>query len=324
MAPTDHRWEYTARLNRVINHIGEHLDEPLTLPELADIAAFSPYHFHRIFKAMMGETLGGFVWRLRLEKAANLLLWQPTVRVTDIALACGFSSPSNFSRAFKQRFGVSATAFRAAEQSKYCKAGRKPEEGTPGRAIYAPRGGPATAQHRGRSGAMNVEVRTLPSYRVAYVRRLGYSKGVHQEHLNTAFRKVCGWVDAHGLFGPDTLVIGVPHDNPDITPDERCRYDACVTVPGDVTAGAGDIDVQDLPGGKYAVQHIEVDDPLAIGQIVDAVYGQWLPGSGYQADDRPPLEIYRDSGEPGPKTTIVLDYCIPLKPLSAPRPRRTA
>ena len=78
------RWEYTARLNRVINYIDEHLDEPLSLQELAQVAAFSPFHFHRIFKALTGETLGAFVWRLRLERAANLLLWQPTTRVTDL------------------------------------------------------------------------------------------------------------------------------------------------------------------------------------------------------------------------------------------------
>ncbi len=162
---------------------------------------------------------------------------------------------------------------------------------------------------------MNVDVRTLPRYHVAYVRRLGYSKGVFQEHLNAAFQQACRWVEARGLFRPDTLIIGVPHDNPDITPNARCRYDACVTVPADVTRGTGEVDVQDLPGGKYAVQRIEVEDPAEIGRTVDAMYGEWLPGSGYQADDRPPLEIYHDSGEPRPKTRIVLDFCIPVKPL---------
>jgi AraC family transcriptional regulator len=315
MGSAECRWDYTARLNRVVNYIGEHLDEPLTLRELADEAAFSPFHFHRIFKAMMGETLGGFFWRLRLEKAANLLLWQPTARITDVALACGFSSPSNFSRAFRQRFGMSATEFRAGGLSKMCKAERKPGEVSPMSALYAPSGGPTAAQNPERSGTMNVEVKTLPGYRVAYVRRFGYSKGVFQEHLSAAFQQACRWVSARGLFGPETLVIGVPHDNPDVTPNARCRYDACVTVPREVPGGTGDIDVQELAGGTYAMQRIDVDDPAEIGRLVDAMYGQWLPASGYQADDRPPLEIYRDSGEPSLKTRIVLDFCIPVKAL---------
>lgn len=162
---------------------------------------------------------------------------------------------------------------------------------------------------------MDVDVRTLPSYRVAYIRRLGYSKGVFQEHLNSAFQQVCAWVNARNLFGPDTLVIGVPHDNPDITPNDRCRYDACVTVPEMVTSGTGDVDVQVLAGGRYAIHRIDVSDPAEIGVAVDEMYGQWLPGSGYQADDRPCLEMYHDSGKSGPQSRIVLDFCIPVKPL---------
>jgi AraC family transcriptional regulator len=314
MGRTDHRGEYAARLNRVINYVGDHLDEPLSLRQLADEAAFSPYHFHRIFKAMMGETLGDFVWRLRLERAANRLIWQPTARVTDVALDCGFSSPSNFCRAFKQRFGVSPAQFRRAEERKPGAADRKAGEVTAPLPSYAPDWPTEAIRTSGRSGAMNVEVKTLPGYHVAYIRRLGYSKGTFQAHLNAAFQQVCRWVEARGLFGEGTLVIGVPHDNPDITPNARCRYDACVTVPAGVTGG-GEVDVQDLAGGRYAVQRIDVEDPAEIGRQVDAMYGNWLPGSGYQADDRPALEIYHDSEEAGPKRRIVLDYCIPVIPL---------
>ena len=102
MTTSSPRWEYTRRLNRVVNHISEHLDEPLTLGELAGVAGFSPYHFHRVFTGVTGETLSSFIWRLRLERAASLLVWQPTTRVADIALSCGFSSPSNFARASRR------------------------------------------------------------------------------------------------------------------------------------------------------------------------------------------------------------------------------
>ena len=108
---------------------------------------------------------------------------------------------------------------------------------------------------------MVVEVKTLPSYHVAYIRRLGYSKGEFQEHLSAAFQQVCRWAADRDLFRSDTLVIGVPHDNPDISPTARCRYDACVTVPGEVTQGSANVDIQDLHGGKYAVQRIDVDGP---------------------------------------------------------------
>lgn len=309
------RWEYTTRLNRVVNHISQHLDEPLPLKELADVAAFSPYHFHRIFKAFMGETLSSFIWRLRLERAASLLVWQPTTPITSIAMACGFSSHSNFARAFKERFGVSASEFRANELRNPCNAESKLRAGEPAGPAYAPGYWPNGGLDAKERRTMNVEVKTLPTYHVAYIRRFAYSKGVFQEHLSAAFQQVCGWVAARDLFGPETLVIGVPHDNPDVTPNDRCRYDACVTVPANVAAGSAEVDIQDLAGGKYAVQRIDVEDPAEIGRAVDGMYGTWLPASGFQADDRPPLEIYCDTDEPGPKKRIVLDFCIPVSPI---------
>ncbi|RZT07542.1 AraC family transcriptional regulator [Kribbella sp. VKM Ac-2569] len=312
MITSSPRGEYTTRLNRVVNHIGARLDEPLTLRELADVAGFSPYHFHRIFKGVMGETLSSFIWRLRLERAANLLVRQPRTRVTDIALSCGFSSHSNFARAFKERFGVSASEFRTVQPRKPGDTDRKEGEGSTTRALYAPN---EWARYPKERRTMNVEVKTLPTYHVAYIRRFAYSKGVFAEHLNAAFQQVCGWVAAQGLFGPDTLVIGVPHDNPDVTPNDRCRYDACVTVPSSVTTASTDVDIQDLPGGRYAVLRIDVDEPAEIGLKADAMYGDWLPRSGFQADDRPPLEIYYDSDEPGTEKRIVLDFCIPVTPL---------
>ena len=103
------RAEYHSRINRVFDYIEANLGGDLALTTLADVAAFSPYHFHRIFRAMVGETLGHFIGRLRVEKAAALLLNNMRTPVTEIALGCGFSSSTTFARAFRERFGMSAS-----------------------------------------------------------------------------------------------------------------------------------------------------------------------------------------------------------------------
>src|ERR1700704_4132420 len=100
------RREYAARMNRVVDHIQTHLADPLDLEQLAAVACFSPFHFHRLFRAWMGETLQAFVHRLRLERAAQLLLFDQAKSVSDIAQECGFSSASAFARAFKAAFGT--------------------------------------------------------------------------------------------------------------------------------------------------------------------------------------------------------------------------
>jgi AraC family transcriptional regulator len=165
---------------------------------------------------------------------------------------------------------------------------------------------------------MDIEIKTLPAYHVAYIRHIsGYSKGQFNSEINQAFQQVCGWAAARDLFHPDTLVIGIPYDDPNITPNDRCRYDACVTVPGTVTEGAGAVGIQEISGGKYAACRISISaqETHKIGEAVDAMYGEWLPGSGWMVDDRPSLEIYYDNPDLPPGTWITMDYCIPVKPL---------
>ena len=106
------RREYAARMNRVVDHIQNHLADPLDLEQLAAVACFSSFHFHRLFRGWMGETLQSFVHRLRLERAAQLLVFDEFRSISDIASECGFSSSGTFARAFKRAFGVTAGEWR--------------------------------------------------------------------------------------------------------------------------------------------------------------------------------------------------------------------
>ena len=108
---TDTRSAYLACLNKVLDYLHANLDQPLSLAELAAVAGFSPFHFHRIFKSLVGEPLNVYLQRARLEKAANLLLSRPSDTLLDIALRCGFSSAATFSRAFKAHFGLAPSQF---------------------------------------------------------------------------------------------------------------------------------------------------------------------------------------------------------------------
>ena len=125
--------EYEKRVNRVIDHIREHLAEELSLATLARVAAFSPFHFHRVFTAITGETLFGFIHRQRIEKAAGALGSHPDRSVLEVALDHGFSSPATFARAFKARFGMSATEWRQGGAERW--RARLPTERNPGKQV---------------------------------------------------------------------------------------------------------------------------------------------------------------------------------------------
>src|SRR5450631_2722834 len=115
-----HRKEYLSRVHRAQDFIEANLGGKLTLDEIARAACFSPFHLHRVFSAVTGETLARFILRLRLKRAGWYLGRAPERSVTDIALETGFTSSAAFARAFRAEFAMSATEFR-----KLCKTDRK-------------------------------------------------------------------------------------------------------------------------------------------------------------------------------------------------------
>lgn len=158
---------------------------------------------------------------------------------------------------------------------------------------------------------MKIAVRELPRDRVAYMRYVG----PHGPHgIPDLWKRFTEWMTTRGLTGPDAIKLGIGHDDPDVTPPEKCRYDACVVVPESFT-GDNWVNVTEVPGGKYAIAEF-VGSPDTIRDAWDSLYRTWLPGSGYQPDDRPCLEIYRGTpeaqGRPG---AFRCELCVPVKPL---------
>ena len=110
--------EYKSRINRALDYIEANLEKQFTLDELASVANFSKFHFHRIFLALIGETPFQFILRLRLEKAASLLILNPVKSITEIAFEVGFMDVSVFSRNFKNNFHISASLYKSEKHEK--------------------------------------------------------------------------------------------------------------------------------------------------------------------------------------------------------------
>ena len=323
------REEYVARINRVIDHIEAHLDDELRLETLAKVACFSSFHFHRIFSAMMGEPLGQFIQRVRLERAANQLVGNPKKSITEIALDSGFGSSATFARAFKDAFGMSASAWRDGGYFAWSKIGKangkdgKPlgKDGKEGDrpAAYA---GYMNSEHRRAemkskpTGETKIDVRVedMPEHNVAYARHVGPYQG-DPAVFEALFGTLMGWAGPRGLCRfPETKVMCVYHDNPDVTPDDKLRVSACITVPED-TPIEGEIGAMKVPGGKFAVAHVEITDPKQYGEAWDSLMGGWMPDSGYQPDDRLCYELYLNDQKSDPEGKQIVELCVPVKPL---------
>jgi AraC family transcriptional regulator len=306
--------DYRARINRVLDHIQDHLDDDLPLGELAQVAHLSPYHFHRIFRALTGEPVGQFVRRLRLERAARHLCDDPERPVTTVALDAGFATSAAFAKAFRDRFGMSASAWRASGDRKNGQAMRKVGH-APARVEAYFGDGATTPKWRVLMNDIaletQVEVRTLPERTVAYVRHTGPYQG-NAELFGRLFGQLAAWAGPRGLLGSGAQFLSVYHDDPAVTDDDKLRVICGCVVPADTEVG-GEIGKTQLAGGAYAVGRFELS-PDQYAAAWDALYGQWLPSSGYQADDRPAFEQYLNDPESHPEKKHIVEICIPVRP----------
>lgn len=294
------RSDYEARLLRVLLHLQRGLDRPLSLGELAGVAAFSPFHFARIFRAMTGETVGEHVRRLKLERAAGQL--RHTRRsVTTIALDAGFDAPEAFSRAFKAQFGQPPSRFRRS------------------RGVFRPPRSPSGV-HYDQEAALRgfepvegdqpmrpeVAVREFPATPFAFLRHVG-----PYVEVGPVFQQVLAVAADKGLLQPGTEIVMLSYDDPRVTEEGRLRADAGVTL-ADAAADAGVLGKGEIAGGFYAVSlHRGPYDGLH--QAFNRLYGSWLPESGYEADDRPCVEVYLNDPATTDPAELLTELRLPVR-----------
>lgn len=290
---------YHERILTVLVHIQSHLDEDMTLESLAEITFFSPIHFHRIFKGMLGETVVEHIRRIRLERTANRLAVGSS-SVTDAAFDAGYETVESFSRVFKTMFGCPPSKYR--EQHWEALYGR-----IPGYVHYLPetaRNG-LTIQIK-EDSIMEVRIETVEPMRVAFIRHIG-----PYMECKTAWDKLCAWAGPKGIFSTNPKVIGICHDDPQVTPPEKIRYDACFTVNDEIEA-EGEVGIQVVGDGKYAVcSHKGPYENLE--STYAEIMGKWLPQSGQELGEHLNFELYLNSPDETPPEELLTELYIPLK-----------
>lgn len=270
---------YIERINRAIDYIVSQLTEPLRLEEVARAAHLSPFHFHRVFRALVGVTLADFVKRLRLDKSLSLMAHSRQSSLTSIALASGFSSSSDFSRCFKQRFGVPPSVF---DIRAWQEAHRSELE-----AIL-----PESAKRlhvqklpvRNNPDKFRVTIRQLPERTVAYIR-------VRNPYRSNAVAKAVGrlvdWAERHSLA--DGQWLGYQWENPEMVALKDCHYH--IAVEAEHFVPKGEIGRYCFPA--MTVAQIELRGGLDLElRAWEWLFGVWLPSSRYEPDDQPCFEAW--------------------------------
>jgi AraC family transcriptional regulator len=310
MSAPKSRAMYADRMQRVTEYIDRHLDRALDLDTLAAVAHFSPYHFHRLFSAWMGETVGDYLRRRRCELAATRLVAQPRVAVLQLALAVGFGSAEAFAHAFKGRFGVSPTSWRQQQSAlrsakrNSSQINRKPDQDHKEKS-----GKNAAVQHHNAEASMKVEIVERKPTTIVCLRYVGpYGEPISAFWQQTVYP----WMAASGLLQQPRY--GVSYDDPNVVDPAQCRYDAGCEAPSTLTA-LGNAQKTTIPGGKYAAFSFKG----TVNQIEEAwtaMLRDWLPTSSLQLDGRPLFEYYPEGTSYDPKTGVFdCKLCIPVVPL---------
>jgi len=284
-----HPLEYQRRLGRALAYMARHLHREVTLHEVAAEACFSPYHFHRLFVTLTGETVAGHQRRLRLERAVQQLILEPERPIGEIASELGFSTPQNFAKSFRLFYGHSPSRIRACgdftrvDQLLRQSDPMTPASGTPSLCQAQP---PFIAHHR--SSIMHVNVIERPSQLIAYLR----VSGPYCDTMPAGFARLEQWATANGHGDGDWLALY--WDNPETTPVEQLRADVAVSVAAG-TEVSGDVQLQTIPAGLYASYRCRVEN----GDFAapwNALFAEWLPQSGYQPAEGPCFEHYLNDG----------------------------
>lgn len=270
---------YETRLRRVSNHIHEHLDEELDMDGLAEIACLSPYHWHRIYRAIYGETAAATVKRLRLHRAAGDIVGT-NLGISDIAKRSGYPNVQSFNRIFKAVYGMPPARYR--------------KEGS--HTLFE-------SKQRKASMMFDVSIRTLKPTEV-----VGVSHQGSYMSIGKAFEQLFGTLYARGQGHPGQRMIGVYLDDPDVVAVDKLRSYACVEMDAAVQSP---LERRTLEGGDYAV--LRHKGPYAeMHKAYTWLYAEWLPLSGRKLRDTVMFEEYLNNPRDVPPAELLTDIHLPL------------
>jgi AraC family transcriptional regulator len=297
---------YEAAVGSTIVRIVAMLDEALDLEALAREAALSPFHFHRVFRGMVGETPLEMHRRLRLERAASQLV-AGGAAVTTIAFDAGYETHEAFTRAFRQAYGTSPSAFR-----QLATAAEKNSRARPPQTHLAARSGihfRATTLERipfiQGEIAMNVTIEEMTELRLATIHHVGaYNR------ISDAFGRLDEIVRPAGLLREGALMLAIYHDDPETTAVEQLQSDAAISVEKGVRLPRG-LEEKKLHAGTYA-RTTHVGPYATLGDTWARLMGQWLPASGKRVGNGFSFEVYRNTPMNAAPKDLCTDLYLPI------------
>lgn len=283
--------EYRVRVNEVVNFIVQNLSEELSLQQLADIAQYSPFHFQRIFKQVVGESPKQYVIRMRLETAAHALVMHQHKTVTEIALEHGFSSSATFARSFRNYFGDSAESFRSVPK----RDNAERYQDNPSIQIKKV----TSEEIKTCLNSLNIQVQKKDVLRCVFIN----AKLHDDESIQTAFRKVGQIAETYDLVSANSLFAGAVYLHSGI-------YRAMIVTESEIPKR---LNTLEIPAGKYVLMDLHSGFKENLERLKIFVEF-WIPESGYRIADIVGYEMFAESPLEKSYDKIKKEIYIPIEP----------
>mgnify|MGYP001441891539 CR=1 FL=1 len=297
--------EYIQRINKVLTFIDDHLDEDLSLQTISNIAFYSPFHIHRLFKAITNETLNSYITRKRIERTALMLIHNKENSITEIARRYGFKNDSTFSRTFKKIYGQSPTEFRKSNIGNFSKIGKvNSKNGKENFITEEYLRNIINLKYWIKMNA-NIEIIDMPIMNLAYVTQIGVNG------IDKAFERILKWAIPKGILEKnDTHVCRVFHDSFKVTDADKVRMSIGIRSSHPLTVDH-EISLTSLEKGKHIVGHFIIE-PAEFETSWNSLF-IWMNENGFKKADQYPFEIYHNNFNVHPEKKFIVDLCIPIE-----------
>lgn len=297
--------EHLKRIRKVLNYINQNLGEELSLEKLAEIGSYSPFHFHRIFRGIVNETLQGYITRIRMEKSAMMLSLKKNQNLEGIYTEVGFQSNSTFSKTFKKYFGISPSMFRKMSPEKFSKIRQNFSNNGQKEVVFEQYLYNINQMKNYMETNAKIEIKEMPEMHLASVLSIGV------QNVENAYNKLISWAVSKHLFPRENVkMITIYHDSFKVTAPDKVKIHACMLLDEPIK-NDGEIFSETLSKGKYIVGSFFI----GIHEFEKAWQGLflWMNENGYQYRKTNPYEIYHNNFQEHPQKKCLVDFCIPIQ-----------
>lgn len=284
---------YQQRIEKVVLYIQSNLERDLDVNQLAEVACFSPYHFHRIYRQMMQETVNNTVRRLRLQQAASELI-RSEASINRVATQFGYGSAEAFSRVFTKHYGLNPAAYRSQNKEQV-------------ELIQQQSSATQMIQAMEFTNMFDVQIETTEGLSL-----IGYDHQGDYMQVGDKFEQLFLYANTKELLNENTRSIGIYYDDPKSVEENDLRSTACISVADGFSLQGHDAELvaKQIPSGQCAT--LIFKGPYAeLEQAYDWFFGSWLPNSNHEAADHPPFEEYLNDPKSTPPSELLTKiYCL--------------